>query len=50
VADVLMGKVNCQFKKIGVQDRFGQSGKARDVLKEYGLTAPQIAESIKEIL
>ena len=50
VADVLMGKVCCKFKKIGVQDLFGQSGKARDVLKEYGLTAPQIAESIKEIL
>ena len=50
VADVLMGKICCQFKKIGVQDQFGQSGKAKDVLKEYGLTAPQIAESIKEIL
>ena len=50
VADVLMGKVCCKFKKIGVQDRFGQSGKAKEVLKEYGLTAPQIAESIKEIL
>ena len=47
VADVLMGKVACKFKKIGVQDVFGQSGKAKEVLKEYGLTAPQIAESIK---
>ena len=46
VAEVLMGKVNCSFKKIGVQDVFGQSGKAKDVLREYGLTAPQIAESI----
>ena len=50
VADVLMGKVNCAFKKIGVQDRFGQSGKAWDVLREYGLTADQIAQSIQEIL
>ena len=49
VADVLMGKICCQFKKIGIQDQFGQSGKAKEVLKEYGLTAPQIAESIKEI-
>jgi len=47
VADVLMGKVNCKFHKIGVQDQFGQSGKAADVLKEYGLTAPQIAENVK---
>ena len=50
VADVLMGKVNCKFKKIGVQDCFGQSGKAKDVLREYGLTADQIAQSIKATL
>ena len=48
VADVLMGKVACQFHKIGVQDQFGQSGKAADVLREYGLTADQIAREIKE--
>ena len=47
VADVLMGKVCCKFRKIGVPDQFGQSGKAADVLKEYGLTAPQIAANIK---
>ena len=50
VADVLMGKVCCKFKKIGVQDRFGQSGKAWDVLRKYGLTAPQIAEEIRKTL
>ena len=48
VADVLMGKVACKFHKIGVQDQFGQSGKAADVLREYGLTADQIAEEIKK--
>ena len=47
VADVLMGKVNCGFHKIGVQDQFGQSGKAADVLREYGLTGEQIAANIK---
>ena len=49
VADVLMGKVNCRFRKIGVNDRFGQSGKAADVLREYGLTADQIAETVKKV-
>ena len=48
VADVLMGKVACKFHKIGVQDQFGQSGKAADVLREYGLTADQIAQEIKK--
>jgi len=50
VADVLMGKVCCKFRKIGVNDQFGQSGKATDVLREYGLTADQIAARIKETL
>ena len=50
VADVLMGKVCCKFRKIGVNDQFGQSGKATDVLREYGLTADQIAVKIKETL
>jgi transketolase len=50
VADVLMGKVNCKFKKIGINDQFGQSGKAADVLREYGLTADQIAASTKQSL
>ena len=49
VADVLMGKVNCKFKKIGVNDQFGQSGKAADVLQEYGLTAEAIAETVKKV-
>ena len=50
VSDVLMGKVCCKFRKIGVNDQFGQSGKAADVLREYGLTADQIAVKIKETL
>ena len=50
MADVLIGKVCCKFRKIGVNDRFGQSGKAADVLREYGLTADQIAAKIKETL
>ncbi|MEG0780337.1 MAG: transketolase family protein, partial [Oscillospiraceae bacterium] len=47
VADVLLGNVACKFHKIGVNDRFGQSGKAADVLREYGLTSDQIAATIK---
>lgn len=50
VADVLIGKVCCKFRKIGVNDQFGQSGKAADVLREYGLTADQIAAKVKETL
>ena len=36
--------------KIGINDVFGQSGKPADLLKEYELTGPQIAEKILQNL
>lgn len=50
VADVLIGNGDFKFKKIGVQDRFGQSGKPADLLEEYGLSTPQVLEQIKSVL
>lgn len=47
VASALLGKGDFRFKKIGVQDRFGQSGKPFDLLTEYGLTAKDIAEAVR---
>ena len=44
---ILRRRVDCTLDKIGVQDRFGQSGKPLEVLAEYGLTAPQIAKAIE---
>ena len=46
VASVLAGRGSFMFRKIGVEDRFGQSGKPMDVLREYGLCADQIADKI----
>ena len=46
VAEVLVGNGEYRFTKLGVNDVFGQSGKAMDVLREYGLCADQIAEKI----
>lgn len=50
IADVLIGKGDFNFKKIGVQDRFGQSGKPQDVLKEYGLSPDAILSTIEEFM
>lgn len=50
VADVLMGKVNCKFKKIGVNDQFGQSGKYQDLLVEYGLDEKSVTDAIRAVL
>ena len=46
VADAICGKGAFTFKKIGINDEFGQSGKPADLLVEYGLTGKQIAERI----
>lgn len=50
VADVLIGKGDFAFKKIGVQDRFGQSGKPEDLLVEYGLDTASVLSQIRSIL
>ncbi len=39
-----------KFRKIGIQDVFGQSGKPADLLREYKLTGPQMAEEIAGVL
>lgn len=47
VGDVLLqNDAQCRFRKIGVQDRFGQSGQPAHVLEEYGLTPKQVADTI----
>lgn len=46
VASAVIGHGVETFEKIGINDIFGQSGKPADLLKEYGLTGPQIAERI----
>ena len=50
VASAVIGKGVEYFEKIGINDVFGQSGKPADLLKEYGLTGPQIAERIAAAL
>ncbi len=50
VADVLIGKENISFLKVGIQDRFGQSGAPQELLAEYGLDVPGVLEQIRTIL
>ncbi len=44
-SEIICGGVE-KFMKIGINDEFGQSGKPADLLKEYGLTGPQMADKI----
>ena len=47
VCDVLAEKAPTPVKKIGINDVFGESGPAVELVKKYGLDADSIYESIK---
>ncbi len=49
VAEVVAQNAPCPMRIIGT-DRFGKSGKPAELLKEYGLTAENIAEKAKEAM
>lgn len=50
VCDVLSAKAPTPVLKIGVQDVFGESGPARELLAKYGLDAEGIYQSIRNWL
>ncbi|WP_213974761.1 transketolase family protein [Tepidanaerobacter acetatoxydans] len=49
VAEVLAEKKPTPIKRIGIKDKFGQSGKPEELLKLYNLTAEDIVKAAKEI-
>ena len=50
VASALMGQGSFAFRKIGIEDRFGQSGKPEDLMREYGLDTQSLLEQIQNFL
>ncbi|MCX7711496.1 MAG: transketolase family protein [Clostridia bacterium] len=50
VAEVLIQNCPVPLKMIGVQDKFGKSGKPDKLLEMYGLTANDIVSQVKEVL
>ena len=50
VAEVLAEECPVPLKRVGVNDRFGTSGKAEELLKYFGLTAEDLVEAGREIL
>lgn len=50
VAEVLVRQAPVPVEMIGIQDRFGQSGKPAQLLKEYGLTAGDIVAAAKKVV
>ena len=50
VCSLLSEKLPTPIRRVGVQDKFGCSGPAWDLLKEYGLDAATICKTAKEML
>ena len=50
VCDVVCESCPVPVKKIGVNDEFGHSGPAVDLLKEFGLSSENIVKTVKEFI
>lgn len=49
ISDVLTQNYPTKLTKIGINDTFGKSGKAEELMEYYGLTAENIIKKVKEI-
>lgn len=50
VAEVIATSAPCVLRMVGIQDKFGKSGKPAELLEEYGLTAAVIMLKAKEAI
>jgi transketolase len=49
VCELLSATLPVPVERIGMQDRFGESGQPRELLEHFGLTAPAIVKAIKKV-
>ena len=47
IASTLIGNGDFKFKKVGINDEFGQSGTANDLLEEYGFSDSKVLETAR---
>lgn len=50
VAEVLAGNAGAKFAMVGIQDKFGKSGKPDELFAAYGLSADNVAATAKGLL
>ena len=50
VAEVLADGMNVPFERVGIMDRFGQSGKPAKLFEVYGLTDKEIFEAAERVI
>ena len=49
VAEVLSENYPCVIKRIGLEDKYGESGKPAELYDKYGLSAKHVAEKVMEV-
>jgi transketolase len=50
VAEVLSENYPCIMKRIGMEDKYGESGKPAELYDKYGLSAEHVAEKVKKFI
>lgn len=50
VAAVLGEEYPVPLRRVGIRDRFGQSGRPEELMVEYGLTAAAVVQAVREVL
>lgn len=50
VAEVLVQNYPVPLRMVGVQDKFGKSGKPADLMEMFGLTAKDIVANVKDVI
>ena len=50
VAEVLAEQAPAPLERVGVKDTFGESGKPKELLAKYGLTAADVAEAARRVV
>ena len=50
VAEVLAGRSGAKFARVGIEDRFGQSGTPAELFADFGLTAENSGENARRLV
>ena len=50
ISELVSERLPMPIKRIGVDDRFGQSGSAEELMKDYGLDQPSIIQKINDFI
>ncbi len=50
VAELLSEKYPVPIKRVGIKDKFGESGKSDELMKKFGLTDKDIIRAVREVI